>query len=120
VDLDGTLIRDSGEYFEPVWGKTDGIKENIQAINRLYDGGKVQIIVTTSRKEEARQLTIQQLEREGLRYHQIVFGLNHGKRIVVNDYSRSNPFKSCDSVNIAHDSAELDEMLEALFHRDEP
>jgi len=119
VDLDGTLIRDSGEYFEPVWGKTESIKENIEAINRLYASGKVQIIITTSRKEEARPLTIQQLEREGLRYHQIIFGLNHGKQIVVNDYSRSNPFKSCDAVNIARDSADLDEMLEALFHRDE-
>lgn len=118
VDLDGTLVRNSGEYFEPVWGETDGIKENIEAINRLYESGKVQIIVTTSRKEEARQLTMQQLEREGLRYHQIIFGLNHGKHIVVNDYARSNPFKSCDSINIARDSADLGELLEALFHNE--
>jgi len=119
VDLDGTLVGDSGEYFEPMWGSTPGIKENIQAINRLYDSGKVQIIITTSRKEEARQLTLQQLEREGVRYHQILFGLNHGKHIVVNDYARSNPFKSCDSVNIARDSADLGEMLETLFHNNE-
>ena len=54
VDLDGTLVRNSGEHFEPVWGTTEGLKENIQVINRLYDSGKVQIIITTSRKEEAR------------------------------------------------------------------
>lgn len=119
VDLDGTLVRNSGEYFDPVWGTTAGVKENIEAVNRLYDSGRVQIIVTTSRKEEARDLTVQQLEREGLRYHQILFGLNHGKRIVVNDYARSNPFKSCDSINLARDSADLGEMLEALFHMNE-
>jgi hypothetical protein len=119
VDLDGTLVRNSGEHFEPVWGKTGGIKENIEAVNRLYNSGKVQVIITTSRKEEARQITLQQLEHEGVRYHQILFGLNHGKRIVVNDYARSNPFKSCDSVNIARDSADLGEMLEALLHSDE-
>ena len=115
IDLDGTLVRNSGEYFEPVWGKTEGLKENIEAINRLYDSGKVQIIITTSRKEAARQLTVRQLKREGLRYHQIIFGLNHGKRIVVNDYARSNPFKSCDSVNIARNATDLGEMLEALL-----
>ncbi len=119
VDLDGTLVVNSGEYFEPLWGTTEGIKENIQAINRLYDSGKVQIIITTSRKEEARDLTLQQLTREGVRYHQIFFGLNNGKRIVVNDYDRSNPFKSCDSVNIARDSADLSEMIEALLHIDD-
>ena len=116
VDLDGTLVCNSGEYFEPVWGKTEGLKENIQAINRLYDSGKVQIIITTSRKEESRQLTLQQLEREGLRYHQIIFGLNHGKRIVINDYARSNPFKSCDSVNLARNATDLGEMLQGLLH----
>lgn len=118
VDLDGTLVRNSGEYFEPIWGHTDGIKENIQAVNQLYDSGRVQIVVTTSRKEEARALTLQQLDREGVRYHQILFGLNQGKRIIVNDYDRSNPFKSCDAVNIARDSADLSEMLEALLHTD--
>ncbi len=119
VDLDGTLVCNSMEYFPPEWGKTEGIKENIQAINCLYDSGKVHIVITTSRKEEARALTLEQLKREGLRYHQILFGLNHGKRIVVNDYDRGNPFKSCDSVNIARDSADLGEMLEALLHTEE-
>ena len=119
VDLDGTLVHNSGEYFEPVWGKTEGIKENIDAINRLFDGGKVQIIITTSRKEEARQITVDQLKQSGVRYHQIIFGLNHGKRIVVNDYDRSNPFKSCDAVNIARDTADLGEMLETLLHTDQ-
>jgi hypothetical protein len=116
VDLDGTLVRNSGEHFEPVWGTTEGLKENIQVINRLYDSGKVQIIITTSRKEEARELTVKQLEKEGLRYHQILFGLNHGKRIVINDYARSNPFKSCDSINIARNAEDLSEMLHGLLH----
>ena len=116
IDLDGTLVRNSGEHFEPTWGTTEGIKENIGGVNRLYDSGKVQIIITTSRREEARAITEAQLKREGIRYHQILFGMNHGKRIVVNDYARSNPFKSCDSVNIARNSTDLAEMLESLLH----
>jgi hypothetical protein len=119
VDLDGTLVRNSGEFFEPCWGKTEGIKENISAINRIYNSGKAQVIITTSRSEASREVTLQQLEREGIRYHQILFGLNHGKRIVINDYARTNPFKSCDSINIARDATDLAEMLEAVLRIDD-
>jgi hypothetical protein len=119
VDLDGVLVRNSAEYFEPMWGQTDGIAENIRIINRLYDGGKVQIIITTSRKEGFRDATLKQLERVGMRYHQIIFGLNHGRRIVINDYARSNPYKSCDAVNIARNATNLSEMLEAALQIEE-
>jgi hypothetical protein len=115
IDLDGVLVINSGEYFAPLWGSTKGIADNIAAVNRLYDSGKVQIIITTSRREELRQPTIEQLSKEGVKYHQILFGMHHGKRIVVNDYAPSNPFKSCDSVNIARDSATLAEQLESVI-----
>ena len=115
IDLDGTLVGNSGGYFDPVWGSTKAIKENVAIINRLYRSGKVQIVITTSRREEARQLTLDQLKREGIEYHQIVFGMNHGKRIVINDYAPTNPFKSCDALNIARNSTELTEMLEAVL-----
>jgi hypothetical protein len=115
IDLDGVLVRNSAEYFPPTWGSTSGISENIAAVNRLYDSGKVQIIITTSRREEFRSQTLDQLNREGVKYHQILFGMHHGKRIVVNDYAPSNPFKSCDGINIARDSAGLAEMLESVI-----
>jgi hypothetical protein len=115
IDLDGVLVLNSAEFFEPMWGQTDGLAENICVINRLFDSGKVQVIITTSRKESVREITLQQLKRVGVRYHQIIFGLNHGKRIVVNDYARSNPFKSCDAVNIARNSTELGEMLQGVL-----
>jgi hypothetical protein len=38
-------------------------------------------------------------------------GLFHSKRIIINDYSKSNPFKSCDSINLKRDSSELKDIL---------
>ena len=112
VDLDGVLVKNSGEYLEPRWGETAAIKENAEVVNELYASGKVRIIITTTRKNECRELTIKQLEREGIKYHDIIFDLYHSKRIVINDYTKSNPYKSCDAINLKRDSADLKEMLE--------
>lgn len=107
VDLDGTLVENSAEYFEPKWGETDGIKENVECINKLYDSGKVHIILITCRKEYAKDTTEKQLSRLGLRYHRILYDLMHAKRILINDYSTTNPYPSCASINLKRNSNEL-------------
>lgn len=112
VDIDGTLVENSGEYFEPLWGTTDKIKENVEIINKLYNSGKVNIILTTSRKIKYKTITENQLLNENVKYHQIIYGLYHGKRIVINDYAPTNPYKSCDAINLKRNSSDLKEMLE--------
>ena len=112
VDIDGTLVLNSGEYFEPIWGTTPKIKENVEVINKLYDSQKVNIVLTTSRKDKFKEATEEQLKREGVSYHQIIYNLYHGKRIVINDYAASNPYKSCDAINIKRNSNDLKEILE--------
>jgi hypothetical protein len=107
VDLDGTLVENSGEYFEPKWGQTDGIKENVECINKLYDSGKIHVILTTCRKEYAREITEKQLKKIGLKYHRILYDLMHAKRILINDFSSTNPYPSCTAVNLKRNSNEL-------------
>lgn len=115
VDLDGTLVINSGQYSRPGWGETEGIPENITAINALYDTGRAEIVITTSRDPRYREVTLAQLERVGIKYHRLIDGLVHGRRVVINDYARSNPYRSCDAVNIARNSADLHGMLEATL-----
>ncbi len=112
IDLDGTMVRNSAQHSIPRWGETEGIQPNIDAVNHLYDSGKVEVILTTSRKEAYREVTMAQLERVGVKFHNIIFGLPHGRRIIINDYAPSNPFKSCDAINIKRNSSDLKEMLE--------
>lgn len=112
VDLDGTLVYNSSQHGEPRWGETAAIEGNVAAINALYNSGKVQIILTTSRTEEYRAATERQLDRIELRHHQILFGLLHGRRVVVNDYAATNPYKSCEAINLKRNSGDLREMLE--------
>lgn len=112
VDLDGTIVYNSSQYGTPKWGDTPGIEGNVRAINALYDSGKVQVILTTSRTEAFRGATEAQLAAIGLRHHQVIFGLLHGRRVVINDYAATNPYKSCEAINLKRDSDDLREMLE--------
>lgn len=111
VDIDGVLVYNSSQFFSPKWGETAKIKENVEILNKLYESQKVQIILTTSRTIEVKDLTEKQLKKENIKYHQIIFNLYHTKRIVINDYAYSNPYKSCDCINLQRDSKELKFML---------
>lgn len=115
IDLDGVLVENSAEYFHPIWGETDIIQQNVDIINQLYNSGYSEIILTTSRTQIAEAITRDQLARTGVKYHRIIFGIMHAKRIIVNDYSDSNPYRSCDAVNIKRNSNQLKEMLQGLM-----
>jgi hypothetical protein len=115
LDIDGVLVENSSEFFQVRWGDSKPIQENIDCINLLYDKGNTQIILTTSRKEQYRSKTEEQLKRVGLRYDHLLLGLWHGSRVIVNDFSVSNPYKSCDSINIPRDSATLNRYLNKLI-----
>ena len=80
-------------------------------MNDLYDSGKCRIIITTSRKSSFKEVTISQLDREGIKYHDIIFDLPHAERIVINDFSKSNKYPTCSSVNIPRNSNNLKDFI---------
>lgn len=116
IDLDGTIVENSAEFFEPYWALSNPIPENVQVINRLYNSGYAQVIVTTSRSEEYSEKTLKQLDKIGLKYHKVIFGILHAKRIVINDYSKSNPYRTCEAINLRRNSTELTDMLNYLIN----
>lgn len=111
VDIDGVIVKNSGKYFTPTWGETEGLLKNIKRLNELYDSGKVQIILTTSRQKAYEKQTIEQLEKYKVKYDSIVFDLLHGKRIVINDFGKTNPYESCKAINIQRNQEILEELI---------
>jgi len=111
VDIDGTLIYASAEYFEPSIGNTKAIQENINYLNKLHNTGRIQIILTTARKKEYEIITKEQLKKCGLKYDDILFGIFHSKRIIINDYSDTNPYPSCEAINVIRDSIDIETLL---------
>ncbi len=111
IDMDGVITQHSSSHFPPYYGETEAIKENVEILKTLRQSGKFQIIITTARGEEYRNVTTDQLKRFGLDYDHLLMGMQHGKRIIINDYSKSNPYKSCDAINLKRNSNELKDIL---------
>ena len=104
VNVDGTLVESSGKYTPPYWGETEGIKENIEILNKLYGTGNLYIILPTAKPSSTRDVTIGQMEKEGIKYDNIIFDLFHANRTLRNDYGTSSPYPTCDAVNILRNS----------------
>ena len=111
IDIDGTLFLNSSEHFTPKWGDSEPILDNINHIKYMYNKGNIQIILTTSRKEEFREKTIQQLKEYEIPYDNIIFNLLHCKRYLINDYSDTNPYPTAVSVNLKRNDNSLKELL---------
>jgi len=96
LDLDGTLLRHNG-YLHGGDALVDGVKEFIDSI---YDTGK--IVILTAREEEFREETLAFLKKAGIRYHEILFDLPWGERILINDKKPSG-LETAIAVNIERD-----------------
>ena len=111
VDIDGTLMKNSGQYFVPTWGTTTPLTKNVHHLNKMHATGRVRIILVTSRLEKFRDATVKQLEQHGVKYDQILFGMLHASRVVINDYAPTNPYPSAECVNISRNAEDLPHML---------
>ncbi|MFN8313180.1 MAG: hypothetical protein U0289_10240 [Cyclobacteriaceae bacterium] len=111
IDLDGTLVKNSSAHFPPYVGQSEPILPNIEIVRQLQQSGKFEIIITTSRPEKFRAITEAQLDKLGIRHRGLIMGLQHSKRIIINDYSKSNPYKSCDAINLKRNADDLREIM---------
>lgn len=113
VELDGVLVLNSDKYFEPKWGSTEALRRNVAAINSLYDSGKREIIIISSRKENYREITEEQLGKNNIKYHKLLLGISTGcKRVLVSGFSESTPFPAAVAINVKADDDRLDELLD--------
>jgi len=111
-DIDGTLLKNSGQYFTPRWGTQPALEANVAHLRALHAKGRTQVILTTTRPESFREITVRQLKEAGIPYDRLVLGLWHGQRVVVNDYAKTNPFPSAAAVNLKRNADDLKEHLD--------
>jgi len=112
VDIDGTLVTNSSVHFPPYVGSGDVLENNVDLLAELHQSGKVKIILTTSRPEKLKKLTLMEMQAKGIPFDHIIMGLPHCQRVIINDFARSNPYPSCKSINIPRNANNLKEFFE--------
>jgi len=101
IDFDGTIVENIGRYGHKNWFTRNDtvIESNIKVINKLYKEG-AQIIITTSRDISEKEYIKNFLLSFGLIPFEIICGLNHSERVIINDYFDTNPYPTASAINI--------------------
>ena len=79
-DIDGTIAKHNGYKLDGHDTLLEGAKEYLGSIP-----ADDKIIILTSRTDEFRQMTLNFLKENEIRYDDIIFNVPMGERIVVND-----------------------------------
>ena len=111
VDIDGVLVTNSSIHFPPYIGNGNPLQSNIDYLNSLHKQGRVKIVLTTSRPKYMKDLTVLELEDKKILYDELIMGLPHCKRVVINDFAKSNSYPSCEAINIVRNSDNLEDFL---------
>ena len=111
VDIDGTLVTNSSIHFPPYVGSGEPLRDNIDYLSDLHQSGKVKIILTTSRPERLREVTLPELQTKGILYDELIMGLPHCRRVLINDFAKSNPYPSATAINMPRNQDILKEFL---------
>ena len=89
VDIDGTIVK-YRKFSELSTSILTPIQDVIDYLNKQYESGAI-IIVTIARPNSYEIFTKQELEKIGLKYHQIVMDCGRGTRVIFNDKDPENP-----------------------------
>ncbi len=106
-DLDGLLFKNASQHFKPRWHEAEPIKENLDVIKKLSEDQHSQLFFVTSRPEKYRELTEKQLNKLKIKYKSLIMGCYHAKRIIINDFSNTTGYPTCEAINILRDSEDL-------------
>ena len=79
-DIDGTIVKHNGYKLDGHDTLLDGAKD---FLSNIPDGDM--IVFITSRTDEYRQLTVDFLKENEIRYDHIIFNAPYGERIIIND-----------------------------------
>jgi len=108
-DLDGTLVKHSNPIdvqnpnliLEVLPGVHDKLIE--------WDTKGYRLIITTGRKESAREATIKQMQIAGINYDQLIMGFGGGDRILINDRKSDSDRDTAYAINLKRNKGLLDE-----------
>jgi len=90
IDIDGTILKQLPSLYDIAINHKEQyvLPGVIEKFEHWKNCGHC-IVITTSRPESLRKITEEQLSSLGIIFDQILFGLPHGERVVVNNSKNS-------------------------------
>lgn len=101
TDIDGTILKHQGTL-SAMAKKAEALPGTIEKLDEVMSGGHI-IILVTGRPETIRDITEQQLRELGVVYHQLIMGVGHGPRILINDLSPANDNPTAVALSLKRD-----------------
>lgn len=111
VDLDGVVFQNSAQFFKPRWEDSKPIEKNVAVLRKMSENPKIEIVFVTARSEKYRNDVETRLKALGIKYKTLIMGLFHAKRVMVNDFSSTAKYPTCEAVNIMRNSEDLEKYI---------
>lgn len=96
IDVDGTVLKHNGYQYG-----TDQLLEGVVDFWQKIPEQDT-IILMSARTEEQKEMTLEFFKAKGLRWHQAIFGLPTGERILFND-AKPSGLKMAVAINVTRD-----------------
>jgi hypothetical protein len=110
-DIDGVLIENQAPFGNKKYGTNfSALPKNVNVLKKYLKNDSL-IIFTTARPDKYFNVTRNVLNELGFETCPLIMGLNHSKRILINDYDHSNPYPTSISINLKRNGDNLDEFL---------
>lgn len=113
-DLDGCLVF-NGSKFGKKGYNTEPLYENLKTISEIMSTGFAELIITTSRPNYQKKYIQNLLKKFNIKSKYILTNLLHTKRVLINDFSETNPFPSSIAINLDRDSSKLRKIFTNLL-----
>ena len=111
-DIDGTLIKNQAAFGKNTYDTTPIVLQNNVDILKKYLKDGAEIIFISARPKIWFKQTRDILDNLGFAECQLLVGLHHSSRILINDFAPSNPYPSAVAVNITRNSDTLNHFLQ--------
>jgi len=102
IDIDGTIAKHE-HAISGVYQNTGKVLPGVTKKFDEWDSAGYRIILTTGRKESAREVTIKQLEQMQISYDMLIMGVGTGSRILINDKLNNDMFDRALAINVITD-----------------
>lgn len=114
-DIDGTIIVNQSHYgTNNYYSQIQPLPNSVGTLIKAQEKG-CQLIFTTARNAIFKDRTQEILNSLGFKDYQLIMGLHHSRRILINDYAPSNPYPSSISINLKRDQDTLADQLEPFL-----